>query len=201
MSKEFLFCYPIEEYINVPIDWWCKPWQLFRKKGGKIKQFDNLIDKRYRKNGWKINWLMFSDEKDESKPDMSRTSKYFKTHKEDRILVAGMGFDKHIKTEKYPDENFILEQIPIPDKLIIGGFHATSCINKLAAAAYKKGIDVWVDEDVTELFFTTTGLLGVIPIKRKKSRMKELLELGTLTPATVEFMKRDRKKKPWFEQV
>ena len=77
-----------------------------------------------------------------------------------------MDFETHIKKRKdrtypYPDNSFILNQIPFESHLVVSGFHVWDCVDKFARYAYEKGLNVLVDEDLTEfLAGRILGLLG-----------------------------------------
>ncbi len=58
----------------------------------------------------------------------------------------------------YPDSDHILKQLGRTDLLKLGGFHLDDCVSRLAKAANRKGLEVEVDDDLTELF--KTRILG-----------------------------------------
>src|SRR3989344_3770814 len=52
----------------------------------------------------------------------------------------------------YPDEEQIISQLGKIELLRVGGFHTYDCCSRVARRAYEKGMDVLVDEDLTQFF-------------------------------------------------
>ena len=108
------------------------------------------IDQRYRQRGFKINYALF-DDKD--------VSPFVSLQTEDRIIKVGITFKEHTTkrddgTYKYPDFNELLNKLD-PNNILhlrLAGFHLWDCVDKVAKKAYERGIDVLVDEDLTEFF-------------------------------------------------
>lgn len=192
--KNYLFLYPIKEYFDYLIKNWYN--DELSKSVKKPEYLNDIIDARYRNEGYLINWLLFSSVENPLKPDLSIISPIIKIHRKDEILVAGISFEEHIKNKKYPDPNYILNQINDVTRLVLGGFHQNDCVDKLAEATYQKGIDTFVDEDTTELFFPRISL-NEIPLKRKKWTLKDL----GIIPSLIEITQESRKDRPWLVQT
>jgi hypothetical protein len=173
--KSFVFLYPIAEYINHEIknksegysDHFLEKLTKFemnrasskpeklrirhylrevrenRFKNYYANMLDECIDKRYRQKDYAINYALFNNHV---------ISKVINLRPSDKVITVGMTLDEH-KIRRYPSNDFILEQLGNPEILRIGGFHMWDCVEKLAKRAYKKGIDVLVDEDLTEFSF------------------------------------------------
>ncbi|MFC1697945.1 hypothetical protein ACFL1H_06405 [Nanoarchaeota archaeon] len=92
--------------------------------------------------------------------------------------------------------SFILIIYFIIEKVVIGGFHQFDCVDKLAEFNYNLGIDTFVDEDTTELFFARVIDPGV-PLIRENWSLKEL----GVGDKYYDFVKESRKDKPWMVQV
>ncbi|MEK6906499.1 MAG: hypothetical protein AABW81_02665 [Nanoarchaeota archaeon] len=181
--KHFLFMYPIEEYFNVEIKnrsyGFNKEYYVERVK----KKLNKCIDLRYRQKGFQINYALFND---------TKISKIIELKESDNVVRNGLNFERHIKEKIYPDENFIINQLNNPSKLIISGFHMWDCVEKVAKRAYKSGFDVLVDEDLTEFFFSRIKernfiLNEYIPYKKRNLDknswlMKEILKIREETP-------------------
>jgi hypothetical protein len=175
--NQFMFLYPIPEYIGFEIRngahrWNCPTWEkkwtkIFRwlseEEKDKLRpiviqekearfsyQYSKILNKcineRYRDNGFKINWVIF---KGHSISDL------IQVHSEDSILQTDIDFQTHTTerpdgTYLYPDLDFILNQLGDTQQLRIAGFHMWDCVEKVAKKAYERGVNVLVDEDLTE---------------------------------------------------
>jgi len=159
--------FPVKECFDECIDIHRKGFEeINQKPENVIGYINNLIDVRYRNKCYGINWLLYSLGKNCSKPDLSRISSYVKIHREDKILVAGISHEKHRKERDCLNPDYVINQIPNPERLVIGGFHQSSCVDKVAEASYKRGVETFVDEDTTELFFPKM-CQEKIPLERK----------------------------------
>lgn len=195
--KEFLFLYPVKAYIEnsyIP-----RIERLHPNMREKIFGINDIIDARYRQQGFTINWLMFQPSAENDFAEESKVSQFIHIQPHDRLL------DSQITTEqtnppllKHADPEFVLSQLPQPiDELIIGGFHLGDCVDKIASFAYQRGIQVFVDEDTTEHFFTALVLRRKIPLMRTKWT---LTSLG-VSKEWLEFVRRHRVNKPWLIQT
>lgn len=186
--NQYLFLFPIKEYFRACMDFF----KLFEIDGHKPTELIDIIHARYKNNGFGINWLLFSKEEDPSLPDLSQIPDYLEIN-DDRILTAGVSFKRHISKKKYADQDYVLNQLPPHEKLVIGGFHQWDCVDKIAKRSYERGIETLVDEDTTELFFGAQALYG-IPLIRTDWSLKGL----GISEHAYEFVKGQRKNKPWF---
>ena len=190
----FLFLYPITRYFEACL---VDCLRLFKGANNNFRRINDIIDARYRKRGYSVNWLMFSKERDLESPDLSLLSSYLRVMREDNLLVSGISFKEHTIQKKYPNLEVIFGQIPKLEKLVIGGFHQWDCVNKLAKYAYRKGIPTLVDEDTTDMFFITTYRCRDIPLIRNEFTSESLglkgLEIG--------LFRKMREGKPWFTQI
>ena len=199
--KSVLILYPIQPYADVLVS---------RKESPKIKRkyasiYQNLIRARY--PGFQVTYLMFSKKEMLAEPDMNLLWDGISINKNDRVVACGVSFDEHCSKKKYPD----LEKISLfpvfPEKLIIGGFHFWDCVEKSARFAHKRGIDVTVDDNLTEYFFpdirNRRGLPQAdrIPISFQESvakKRKEFMELGR---DSLRLVRLARRGKPWLARI
>ncbi len=89
--------------------------------------------------------------------DGSPVSDVIRLQRSDKIIQVGMNFETHTTTQAngefpYPDPDYVLNQIPETNVLRIAGFHMWDCVEKIAKRAYERGLDTLVDEDLTEFF-------------------------------------------------
>lgn len=143
-KKVFLYLYPIEEYMS----------SLISEKHEALKKLNECIQKRYRDKGYKVVFAMY--------PDKKMYGISFKD--EDRIIYTDVSFEEATSidekgnkilnfTPKYPSEDFLIKQLGKVEKLMIGGFHAQSCVKRVGESALNSGIDTIIDLDMTDLFF------------------------------------------------
>lgn len=154
--------------------WNCKPWlnrwrfledmeegiekEKFMKKATSernarfleiyFKNLNKSINKRYRENGFGINFLLF---------DRHDICSFIEKHSEDEVFYSGLDFKTHITqredgTYPYPNPNYIVNQLGDVSELRLAGFHMWDCVDKVASTAFEKGISTLVDEDLTEFF-------------------------------------------------
>jgi hypothetical protein len=107
---------------------------------------NSCIDLRYRAKDFVINFAVFDDKS---------PSDIVSIKSGDRIIKVGLSFKEHTTKRKdgtypYPDQDYILDQISPLNRLVIGGFHIWDCVERVAKRAYERGINVLVDEDLTE---------------------------------------------------
>lgn len=186
--KKFLFLYPIPEIIDFEIK--SNGWVFFR--GGEesfrkeyMRALNSCIDLRYRQKDFGINYALFND---------SSVSDIIEVRKSDRIIRVGLDFKTHTANKVYPNQDVTLNQILPTEKLVVAGFHMWDCVDKLARRAYERGIDVLVDEDLTEFlagrFLEPWFKVGSYPSYNPK-QMSESLR--------IQFMSA-REKRPWLWQ-
>jgi hypothetical protein len=141
----FVFLFPDTKHVNTL-------WKPCGKQVREInsKLFNACIDKRYRKNGYKINFVLFKH---------SHLSNFFHYEKSDAIIKANIsarrmvglyenGEDYHIEADKIISQ---LKPSPI-NRLVVGGYTLTDCVDRFAEDTYNLGLDVLVDEDLTDVF-------------------------------------------------
>ena len=185
--KYFLLLYPIREYIEVFLGGF--PPSVVKRTE---RQFRTLVRERYRRQGFRIALVFFSSAQDPTYPDVNQKWEGISIHQEDVLVPAGVDFKTHCQKHIYPKESAILSFLQPPiEELVIGGFHFWDCVEKMARYAFKQGIPVSVDEDLTEL-----GMgLRRIPISRKES-LRQFVEQvpGYLR----ELIEDKRKTRPWL---
>ncbi|MFH1423849.1 MAG: hypothetical protein ABIG29_02770 [Candidatus Nealsonbacteria bacterium] len=201
--KTLLVLYPIEPYINALIRGRELP--EIKIKYAQIYQY--LISKRY--PDFKLIWMMFSEAQSPKKPDMSQLWRGISIKKDDIVGACGISFDEHCKKKLYPDPETIIDACPRPvEKLFIGGFHFWDCVEKVAKCAHEQGIDVSVDDDLTEFFFwKVRDLRGIpspsrIPLSREKSIENDRREyVRSGGPDQLERVREARRGNPWLVQI
>ncbi len=135
-KKHFVFMYPIKEYFEQELKG--MPQERIEKY---TRVLNECIEQRYRNKGFKVSFITFK----------GSPAYIVEVKKEDRIIEVEVDFKTHIKYNKYPNENNILNKLGNVKILRIAGFHLWDCVQRTAEAAYKKGIEVLIDEDITEL--------------------------------------------------
>lgn len=159
--KKFLFLYPIKDYLeweikNNSAHMYSKEARNFRENY--IRMLNECIDLRYRQRDFEINFAVFDDKK---------VSKIIHRKNSDRVIRVGLDFKTHVSEKIYPDDDHILNQLINGEQiehLRVCGFHIWDCVTKLAKRAHERGINVLIDEDLTQLFF---GLVRFIPDFKK----------------------------------
>lgn len=124
--------------------------QELKKEFGEIYKttFNACIDLRYRKNDFHIYYAVFNG---------SPVSEVIELQPSDMVIEVGLDFKTHTTKQPngeypYPNPDYILEKVGAVDILRVCGFHMGDCVEKLARKAYDEGLDVLVDEDLTEFF-------------------------------------------------
>ncbi len=148
----FLFLYPIKPYFEICLKNYCWPDPIDYEI---IRELGIIIDERYRQQGYNIYWLMFRIEHNLSKPDIELLCSYIGVCNEDIVIASGISFKKHTTDKSYPDPSFIFNQLPSNriNRLVLGGFHLSDCVEKLSQYLSTRGINVSIDKECTELFF------------------------------------------------
>ena len=199
--KTLLILYPLEPIINVLI-------------GSQTPKEDKLeIVGFYRKfmreryPDFQRVYVFFSVPGNLRKPDLSQACEGFQIEEEDITGACGVTFANHCQNKVYPRGKTILASCPEPiEKLVIGGFHFWDCVNKLARYAHRCGIDVSVDEDLTEFFFFGARDKQGRPCLRTPVSIEESIEMtrNRLQEAGKDYLKgarRARRGKPWMFQL
>jgi hypothetical protein len=187
--NQYLFLFPIRKYFGS-----CLNSAVVELDGHNVSELFDLINARYRNRRYGINWLLFGVEGDEDKPDMTNVPQYVDIRACDRLLSAGISFSD-LERGIYANPGFVLDQLPRHKRLVLGGFHQSDCVDQLARRSYKRGVDTFVDEDTTDLFFSRHAL-GEIPLIRRSWSLKRLGIPAYLYQEVV----RLRKNKPWLTQ-
>jgi hypothetical protein len=189
----YLFLYPQREYVDFE-------WENHKDRmdGTTPAYLNDLIDARYRQQGFIINWLLFDEDDEPGKPASGSVSPWLQIRQGDRVLAAGVTFRIHQNCHQYATPKPILEGLPGIDRLVIGGFHQNSCVDQFAKAAHKKRIPTHVDEDTTDQYFTTTVLHGRIPLQRPGPWP----EAGLFrNPRALADIRNFRSRRPWLTKI
>jgi len=164
--------------------------------------YRKIIQKRY--SDYRVVCMFFSRPDDLRQPDLSQAWSLFPLKKEYIIGACGVTFNKHRQGKTYPKESTILSFCPQPaEKLVVGGFHLWDCVNKAAKHAYEQGIDVEVDEDLTELFFSPRlefikKRIAISPAESREKRIERLKKAGRYF---LETARQERLIRPWMVQL
>ncbi len=196
--KILLILYPIKPYMDELIG----EEKLPKEKEKIYKFYQTLIRKRY--PDFQKVFILFSDKSNLTSPDISQLPKGFNFQDGDIIKASGITFYDHYKNHLYPKQSDLLALCPrLMDKLIVGGFHLWDCVNKFAKYAYHSGIDVLIDEDLTEIFFDLVRKFKnrQVPIDKEKSLELIRKELYKLDHVYIERAHKERANKPWFVQI
>ncbi len=167
--KAVLIMYPIFTYADgdshirkanaLYLSKWRRLWQsaLDLSKGefrDRFRLINKLIEE-YRGQDHRVYWGVFSDPKNKSKVGPKSISDIFEVREEDKTLPVGVTAEELIHDYKYPNEQYILNQMPNLSSLVLGGFHETDCVSRIAVQAGKIGIPTKIDRFLTEHFFWT----------------------------------------------
>ena len=188
---QYLFLYPTKFYFDSMMSL-CRG---FKECGYSARRINDIIDARYRDNGYGISWLVFSKMGNACEPDLSCVSPYVKIRDGDLLLCTGYAFIDHMIKHIYPDANRLLDNLPPHKRLVLGGFHRDDCIERVARASWMLGVDTFVDEDTTNSFFPRTCMLGELPLVRE-SWGPYSAEPPDLLESEIE----RRKGRPWLVQ-
>ena len=153
MKKVFLYLYPIKEYVSMFL---FHDDKLYDEEGIErpLPIINDTIDKRYRKKGYQIIYVLYPDRNLFGiEPRSGDRIIYSDINFSDSSVYDDKGREKIDFVPKYTDESLLLERIGQVDELRVGGFHASDCVERAAELALKRGIDTLVDLDLTELFF------------------------------------------------
>lgn len=160
--KTFLFLYPIKEYIDDQRERYRRVEDRFP-----IPRLWDIVDARYRKNGFIVYWLLFGEMKNPSRPDYSQLYSQDIINEGDRVISCGVPFETHVSEKIYPNSKKILAKLLRPmEQLVIGGFHQWDCVSRVAECAFRQGINTFIDDDTTEMLFCRTRLGIEIPLVR-----------------------------------
>lgn len=197
-----MFLYPIQPYANVLMG----SVELPEVKKRYTLIYQNLVSRRY--SDFQLVYIMFSEDGNPENPDMSQLWEGISIREQDIVGACGISFKEHCEKKIYPDPKKIISFCPRPiDKLIVAGFHFWDCVEKVAKYAHEQGIDVLVDDDLTEFFFfSIQGPKGLplssrIPSSLEKSRIKQRRKLSESGTVLLERVREARKGKPWLVKI
>lgn len=192
--KEFLFLYPVTPFLDYCLRLGTRENRRYHLADALCDRFNDIIEARYRQRGFSVNWLMFSQDDQAQNPDLTLKAEEIAFNNEDRILTSGVSFKRLVEDKQYPDFEYILSQLPEPvDRLVVGGFHQWDCVDMLAAEAYKRGIPTIVDEDTTDVYFVGGSSRLKTPLVRDSFQ-------EWVPDHLLDYVKKDRAKRPWFTQ-
>lgn len=202
--KSVLVLYPIEPYAKYALG----KSESAEARAKCAKLYQRLISKRY--PDFQMVYVFFSSKKDMDKPNKSLLWKGFVIKPEDIVGACGVTFKEHCRQELYPNPKDIIALCPRPiEKLIVCGFHMWDCVEKTARFAYKQGIDVKVDDDLTDFFFFYLGNRwskrfpnSTIPFSLEESleKKRKIFEI-TGGIRGLERIRVVREKRPWLDQL
>ena len=181
MNKVFLYLYPIEEYTKMFLfhnDDLYDKWNIKRP----LPILNECIEKRYRNKGYQVVFALY--------PDKNIFGIIPK--KEDKIILTDITFDEAsaynkdgtIKKNfipKYPNEQLLINQLGHIDELVVSGYHSSDWVKRVGETALNMGINVIIDLDLTDLFFSLYRHNEYFQInqyvpKRYKEYMEQKLE-------------------------
>ena len=147
---QFVFLFPDKWNIDKDLIKNNPPWGVFGRFTEYSRLLDQCIELRYRSKGFGINHVLLKGESISSLVKLNDSDNIFYANisREDMNIACKANKDYHADSEQ------IISQLGLTpdDELIIGGFHLRDCVSRLAKDAYNKGINVLVDEDLTETF-------------------------------------------------
>ncbi len=179
--------YPTDKMFDAEIENYT--WSHGEEFKNKYRETLNAcIEQRYRRRRFQVNWAVFND---------TPVSTVVCVKPRDKIIKVGINSDEHYQLKKYPDTEYIINQIVPVSKLVVAGFHLWDCVDKVAEAAHKKGLQILVDEDLTEMLpgIITTFLKG-FKIKKYPDFNPAWFMPGYMADSFYEA----RKGKPWMRQ-
>ncbi len=111
-------------------------------------KMNRAIDERYRSDGYKVHWVIFAQH--QFSPLIIRDA-------EDKIIEVDLTFKQHTSkraddTYPYPNAQTIVENLSGYDEVVVAGYHAHDCVDKIAAAAHAAGHTTLIDEELTHFF-------------------------------------------------
>ena len=100
----------------------------------------------------------------------------------------------------YPNQDTILDRLLPVNNLVIGGFHYSDCVQRFARQVYRKGINVLVDEDITDLLISNSTHEGfredVLGTAKPWNQGTE----EAIRDEQIELLQRANRRKPWLLQ-
>ncbi len=191
--KTFVFLYPVTKFVAACVE----QSSLFREGRHSPWELNRLIGIRYRERGYQIAWIVFSRYGQGSCPEWNWIAGEFDFRGQDRVIPCGIPLEAMVSKRQYPHWGRILTAIGRPELLVIGGFHQFDCVDRLARAAHRHSLRVFVDEDLTELFFAHTHLEGYPPCDDFSFSAQTAMRDTNL----LAHHRRIRSARPWLLQV
>lgn len=153
MRKIFLYLYPIKEYTSMFLfhdDNLYDEWNVKRP----LPILNECIQKRYRDKDYQVVFALYPDKKIFG-IDFKEEDKVVYT---DILFSENSAYDENgnIKEKfipKYPNEQLLIKQLGDIDELVVGGYHYSDCVKRVAKIGMALGIKTIVDLDLTDLFF------------------------------------------------
>lgn len=164
-------------------------------------RMNELLRIRYRDQGYRVFWLMFSVEGKKTEADTGLISSLIVRQPEDVIIPMGSSLRQNVEDLVYPDPAFAFDQLPgDTEEIKVGGFHLYSCVSRFAEHCYNQGAPTLVDEDLTHVYFCNLTARGPVPDHRQFTAegfgYERLMRDAHLGP---DFIK-DRIACPWLVQ-
>ena len=152
-NKIFLYLYPIYEFYKVFTFSHEFYEEMQRKEPFEV--LNECIDERYRKKGYQVVFALYPD-KEMFGINLMPNDRVIYT---DITFLKASGYNengtkKEERDVKYPNEQYLINQLGIVDEIVIGGFHFSDCVKRVAECCLDNGIDTLVDLDLTDLFFS-----------------------------------------------
>lgn len=152
-KKIFLYLYPIQEFNKVFL--FSDDFYEEEQREKPLDVLNECINARYRKQGYQIIYALYPD-KELFGINLMPNDKIIYT---DITFKEACGYNetgskKEENEIKYPNEQYLLQQIGVADKIVIGGFHYSDCVKRVAEYCLENGLDTLVDLDLTDLFFS-----------------------------------------------
>jgi len=163
MKKSLIMMYPIKEFVDthpsyhninsVGLYRWEKLFSdllnlnrtAFRQR---FRMLNRLRINQYRKAGFEVNWVYFGREEDKSVPDERTHSEIFTVFSQDKKISTGLAY-VDLRNRIYPDSFELVRKSGNPEKLVVGGFHESDCVARLACVS-NSSTDIFL----TERFFS-----------------------------------------------
>lgn len=186
--KVYLFLFPTRWYVETSMTFST----TFTLRNLCVDRLNQIIDARYRQNDYQVYWVLFPGL--DGQPNGDLISEHIEIHSQDRLITSTI--------DQLPGQ--IIKQLPDGiDRLVLGGFHQWDCVDKVAAAVYSSGINTFVDEDTTELFFVHSCAAGELPLLRPNPTLSGFMRDGIIDNETERLLNlavEQRQNRPWLTQ-
>lgn len=193
-SRYLILLYPIKPYIFDLVENW--PDEEIQKA---VSLYDEISKGRHK--GYRRVIVLFGQKENPSEPDRDSLWPTIKERPTDIVISCGKSLEDFYLNCDYPDPLDVFSLLPGPiESCIIGGFHLTDCVDKLAEAASILGLLPKVDDDLTDLFFNLKYQKGGVPVKADDSFNSKARIFDGVPMKDLREIKERRKGKPWFTQ-